>query len=214
MNLESDKNMTHKKDSYEILNYQKIFDKDNQLTELNRLRNNENVNLIIEEEKIKWEKDTSVKIQEAFEKGYEKSSLEGKLELDEQSILFKKMYNELNDYWYKDKEEFTSFLMEVAINLAQEIVGTIEVSDEYVDEQNDKLMEIIGKVEKNLKPNIEVSSNDIDSVKSLINNSGLEHMVSLRPNSELLPGEFVIDTNKERWINTRKGLLEAFGRKD
>ena len=58
MNLESDKNMTHKKDSYEILNYQKIFDKDNQLTELNRLRNNGNVNLIIEEEKIKWEKDT------------------------------------------------------------------------------------------------------------------------------------------------------------
>ena len=214
MNLESDKNMTHKKDSYEILNYQKIFDKDNQLTELNRLRNNENVNLIIAEEKIKWEKDTSVQIQEAFEKGYEKSSLEGKLELDKQSILFKKMYNELNDYWYKDKEEFTSFLMEVAVNLAQEIVGTVEVSDEYIDEQNDKLMEIIGKVEKNLKPNIEVSSNDIDSVKSLINNSGLEQMVSLRPNSELLPGEFVIDTNKERWINTRKGLLEAFGRKD
>ena len=214
MNLESDKNMTQKKDSYEILNYQKIFDKDNQLTELNRLRNNENVNLIIAEEKIKWEKDTSVKIQEAFENGYEKSSLEGKLELDKQSILFKKMYNELNDYWYKDKEEFTSFLMEVAVNLAQEIVGTVEVSDEYIDEQNDKLMEIIGKVEKNLKPNIEVSSNDIDSVKSLINNSGLEQMVSLRPNSELLPGEFVIDTNKERWINTRKGLLEAFGKKD
>mgnify|MGYP001407292320 FL=1 len=214
MNLESDKNMTKKNDSYEILNYQKIFDKDNQLTELNRLRNNENVNLIIAEEKIKWEKDTSVKIQEAFENGYEKSSLEGKLELDKQSILFKKMYNELSDYWYKDKEEFTSFLMEVAVNLAQEIVGTVEVSDEYIDEQNDKLMEIIGKVEKNLKPNIEVSSNDIDSVKSLINNSGLEQMVSLRPNSELLPGEFVIDTNKERWINTRKGLLEAFGRKD
>lgn len=214
MNLESDKNMTHKKDSYEILNYQKIFDKDNQLTELNRLRNNENVNLIIAEEKIKWEKDTSVKIQEAFENGYEKSSLEGKLELDKQSILFKKMYNELSDYWYKDKEEFTSFLMEVAVNLAQEIVGTVEVSDEYIDEQNDKLMEIIGKVEKNLKPIIEVSSNDIGSVKSLINNSGLEQMVSLRANSELLPGEFVIDTNKERWINTRKGLLEAFGRKD
>tara|TARA_Y200000002_G_scaffold383300_1_gene405086 strand:- start:10473 stop:11117 length:645 start_codon:yes stop_codon:yes gene_type:complete len=214
MNLESGKNMTQKKDSYEILNYQKIFDKDNQLTELNRLRNNENVNLIIAEEKTKWEKDTSVQIQEAFEKGYEKSSLEGKLELDKQSILFKKMYNELNDYWYKDKEEFTSFLMEVAVNLAQEIVGTVEVSDEYIDEQNDKLMEVIGKVEKNLKPNIEVSNNDIDSVKSLINNSGLEQMVSLRPNSELLPGEFVIDTNKERWINTRKGLLEAFGRKD
>jgi hypothetical protein len=104
--------------------------------------------------------------------------------------------------------------MEVAINLAQEIVGTVEVSDEYIDEQNDKLMEIIGKVEKNLKPIIEVSSNDIGSVKSLINNSGLEQMVSLRANSELLPGEFVIDTNKERWINTRKGLLEAFGRKD
>ena len=214
MNLESGKNMTKKKDSYEILNYQKIFDKDNQLTELNRLRNNENVNLIIAEEKTKWEKDTSVQIQEAFEKGYEKSSLEGKLELDKQSILFKKMYNELNDYWYKDKEEFTSFLMEVAVNLAQEIVGTVEVSDEYIDEQNDKLMEVIGKVEKNLKPNIEVSNNDIDSVKNLINNSGLEQMVSLRPNSELLPGEFVIDTNKERWINTRKGLLEAFGRKD
>ena len=214
MYLESDKNMIQKKDSYEILNYQKIFDKDNQLAELNRLRNNENVNLIIAEEKIKWEKDTSAKIQEAFDKGYKKSSLEGKLELQKQSILFNKMYNELNDYWYKDKEEFTSFLMEVAVNLAQEIVGTIEVSDEYVDDQNDKLIEIIGKVEKNLKPNIEVSSNDIDSVKSLINNSGLKHMVSLRPNSELLPGEFVIDTNKERWINTRKGLLEAFGRKD
>ena len=170
--------------------------------------------MIIAEEKIKWEKDTSAKIQEAFDKGYKKSSLEGKLELEKQSILFNRMYNELNDYWYKDKEEFTSFLMEVAVNLAQEIVGTIEVSDEYVDEQNDKLIEIIDKVEKNLKPNIEVSSNDIDSVKSLINNSGLEHMVSLRPNSELLPGEFVIDTNKERWINTRKGLLEAFGRKD
>jgi len=214
MYLELDKNMIQKKDSYEILNYQKIFDKDNQLTELNRLRNNENVNLIIAEEKIKWEKDTSAKIQEAFDKGYKKSSLEGKLELEKQSILFNRMYNELNDYWYKDKEEFTSFLMEVAVNLAQEIVGTVEVSDEYIDEQNDKLMEIIDKVEKNLKPNIEVSSNDIDSVKSLINNSGLEQMVSLRPNAELLPGEFVIDTNKERWINTRKGLLEAFGRKD
>jgi len=214
MYLESDKNMIQKKDSYEILNYQKIFDEDNQSTELNRLRNNENVKLIIAEEKIKWEKDTIAKTQEAYDKGYEKSSLEGKLELEKQSILFKKMYNELNDYWYKDKEEFTSFLMEIAVNLAQEIVGKVEVSDEYVDEQNDKLIEIIGKVEKNLKPNIEVSSNDIDSVKSLINNSGLEHMVSLRPNLELLPGEFVIDTNKERWINTRKGLLEAFGRKD
>lgn len=212
--MESEKNMIQKKDSYEILNYQKIFDEDNQLTELNRLRNNENVNLIIEEEKIKWEKDTKAKIQEAFDKGYKESSLEGKLELEKQSILFKKMYNELNNYWYKDKEEFTSFLMEIAVNLAQEIVGKVDVSDEYVDEQNDKLIEILGKVEKNLKPNIEVSSNDIDSVKSLITNSGLEHMVSLRPNSQFLPGEFVIDTNQERWINTRKGLLEAFGRKD
>lgn len=212
--MESEKNMIQKKDSYEILNYQKIFDEDNQLTELNRLRNNENVNLIIEEEKIKWEKDTKAKIQEAFDKGYKESSLEGKLELEKQSTLFKKMYNELNNYWYKDKEEFTSFLMEIAVNLAQEIVGKVDVSDEYVDEQNDKLIEILGKVEKNLKPNIEVSSNDIDSVKSLITNSGLEHMVSLRPNSQFLPGEFVIDTNQERWINTRKGLLEAFGRKD
>lgn len=212
--MESEKNMIQKKDSYEILNYQKIFDEDNQLTELNRLRNNENVNLIIEEEKIKWEKDTKAKIQEAFDKGYKESALEGKLELEKQSILFKKMYNELNNYWYKDKEEFTSFLMEIAVNLAQEIVGKVDVSDEYVDEQNDKLIEILGKVEKNLKPNIEVSSNDIDSVKSLITNSGLEHMVSLRPNSQFLPGEFVIDTNQERWINTRKGLLEAFGRKD
>lgn len=212
--MESEKNMIQKKDSYEILNYQKIFDEDNQLTELNRLRNNENVNLIIEEEKIKWEKDTKAKIQEAFDKGYKESALEGKLELEKQSTLFKKMYNELNNYWYKDKEEFTSFLMEIAVNLAQEIVGKVDVSDEYVDEQNDKLIEILGKVEKNLKPNIEVSSNDIDSVKSLITNSGLEHMVSLRPNSQFLPGEFVIDTNQERWINTRKGLLEAFGRKD
>ena len=49
------------------------------------------------------------------------------------------MYNELNHYWYKDKEEFTSFLMEIAVNLAQEIVGKVEVSDEYIDEQNDKI---------------------------------------------------------------------------
>ena len=213
MYLESDKNMIQKKDSYEILNYQKIFDEDNQSTELNRLRNNENVKLIIAEEKIKWEKDTIAKTQEAYDKGYEKSSLEGKLELEKQSILFKKMYNELNHYWYKDKEEFIIFDGNSG-QFGSEIVGKVEVSDEYVDEQNDKLIEIIGKVEKNLKPNIEVSSNDIDSVKSLINNSGLEHMVTLRPNLELLPGEFVIDTNKERWINTRKGLLEAFGRKD
>ena len=24
----------------------------------------------------------------------------------------------------------------------------------------------------------------------------------------MLPGEFIVDTNSERWINTRKGLLK------
>ena len=58
--------------SIEILNYQKIFDEENQNTELKRLRSNENVAILIAEEKRKWEKINSQKVEESFQKDTKK----------------------------------------------------------------------------------------------------------------------------------------------
>ena len=75
------------------------------------------------------------------------------------------MYQELNSYWYRDKEEFTSFLIEIALKIAQEIVGVVEVTDEFVEEQLVKLNGIIDKIDKNLKPSIKVSLTDLEKTK-------------------------------------------------
>ncbi|MEC8140926.1 MAG: FliH/SctL family protein [Bacteroidota bacterium] len=198
----------------EILNYQKIFDEENQDTELKRLRSNENVAILIAEEKLKWEKINSQKVEESFQKGYQKGLDEGLEELKKQNLLFEKMYQELSSYWYRDREEFTSFLIEIALKIAQEIVGVVEVTDEFVEEQLVKLNGIIDKIDKNLKPSIKVSLTDLEKTKKLINKSELEKVISIDSDPKMLPGEFIVDTNSERWINTRKGLLEAFTRMD
>tara|TARA_B100000963_G_C22633121_1_gene676048 strand:+ start:2442 stop:3089 length:648 start_codon:yes stop_codon:yes gene_type:complete len=214
MHLQEDHNEKNMSKSIEILNYQKIFDEENQNTELKRLRSNENVAILIAEEKHKWEKTNSQKVEESFQKGYQKGLDEGLVELKEQNLLFEKMYQELSSYWYRDREEFTSFLIEIALKLAQEIVGVVEVSDEFVEEQLVKLRGIIDKIDQNLKPSIKVSLTDLEKTKNLINNSKLEKVISTESDPKMLPGEFIVDTNSERWINTRKGLLEAFTRMD
>tara|TARA_B100000989_G_scaffold78479_2_gene55873 strand:- start:8398 stop:9042 length:645 start_codon:yes stop_codon:yes gene_type:complete len=214
MHLKEDYNNKKMDKSIEILNYQKIFDEENKNTELKRLRSNENVEILISEEKQKWEKINSQKVEESFQKGYQKGLDEGLVELKKQNLLFEKMYQELSSYWYRDREEFTSFLIEIALKIAQEIVGVVEVSDEFVDEQLVKLNGIIDKIDQNLKPSIKVSLTDLEKTKKLINNSELEKVISIDSDPKMLPGEFIVDINSERWINTRKGLLEAFTRMD
>ena len=214
MHLKVENNEKKMNKSIEILNYQKIFDEENQNTELKRLRSNENVAILIAEEKLKWEKINSQKVEESFQKGYQKGLDEGLEELKKQNLLFEKMYQELNSYWYRDREEFTSFLIEIALKIAQEIVGVVEVTDEFVEEQLVKLNGIIDKIDKNLKPSIKVSLTDLEKTKKLINESELQKVISIDSDPKMLPGEFIVDTNSERWINTRKGLLEAFTRMD
>ena len=214
MHLKEEHNEKKMNKSIEILNYQKIFDEENQNTELKRLRSNENVAILIAEEKLKWEKINSQKVEESFQKGYQKGLDEGLEELKKQNLLFEKMYQELSSYWYRDREEFTSFLIEIALKIAQEIVGVVEVTDEFVEEQLVKLNRIIDKIDKNLKPSIKVSLTDLEKTKKLINKSELEKVISIDSDPKMLPGEFIVDTNSERWINTRKGLLEAFTRMD
>lgn len=214
MHLKKDHIEKRMNKAIEILNYQKIFDEENQDTELKRLRSNENVAILIAEEKLKWEKINSQKVEESFQKGYQKGLDEGLEELKKQNLLFEKMYQELSSYWYRDREEFTSFLIEIALKIAQEIVGVVEVTDEFVEEQLVKLNGIIDKIDKNLKPSIKVSLTDLEKTKKLINKSELEKVISIDSDPKMLPGEFIVDTNSERWINTRKGLLEAFTRMD
>ena len=214
MHLKKEHNEKKMNKSIEILNYQKIFDEENQNTELKRLRSNENVAILIAEEKHKWEKINSQKVEESFQEGYQKGLDEGLVELKKQNLLFEKMYQELSSYWYRDREEFTSFLIEIALKIAQEIVGVVEVTDEFVEEQLVKLNGIIDKIDKNLKPSIKVSLTDLEKTKKLINKSELEKVISIDSDPKMLPGEFIVDTNSERWINTRKGLLEAFTRMD
>jgi flagellar biosynthesis/type III secretory pathway protein FliH len=214
MQLKENHNRKEMNKSIEILNYQKIFDEENQNTELKRLRSNENVAIIIAEEKNKWEKINTQKIEEYFQEGYQKGLNEGLVELKKQNKLFEEMYHELSSYWYRDREEFTSFLIEIALNIAQEIVGVVEVTDEFVEEQFAKLQGIIDKIDQNLKPSIKISPTDLEKTKKLIKDSELEKVVIIESDSEMLPGEFVVDTSSERWINTRKGLLEAFARMD
>ena len=214
MHLKVEHNEKKMNKSIEILNYQKIFDEENQNTELKRLRSNENVAILIAEEKLKWEKINSQKVEESFQNGYQKGLDEGLEELKKQNLLFEKMYQELSSYWYRDREEFTSFLIEIALKIAQEIVGVVEVTDEFVEEQLVKLNGIIDKIDKNLKPSIKVSLTDLEKTKKLINKSELEKVISIDSDPKMLPGEFIVDTNSERWINTRKGLLEAFTRMD
>ena len=214
MHLKEEHNEKKMNKSIEILNYQKIFDEENQNTELKRLRSNENVAILIAEEKLKWEKINSQMVEESFQKGYQKGLDEGLEELKKQNLLFEKMYQELSSYWYRDREEFTSFLIEIALKIAQEIVGVVEVTDEFVEEQLVKLNGIIDKIDKNLKPSIKVSLTDLEKTKKLINKSELEKVISIDSDPKMLPGEFIVDTNSERWINTRKGLLEAFTRMD
>ena len=62
MHLKVENNEKKMNKSIEILNYQKIFDEENQNTELKRLRSNENVAILIAEEKRKWEKINSQKL--------------------------------------------------------------------------------------------------------------------------------------------------------
>ena len=214
MHLKVENNEKKMNKSIEILNYQKIFDEENQNTELKRLRSNENVAILIAEEKRKWEKINSQKVEESFQKGYQKGLDEGLEELKKQNLLFEKMYQELNSYWYRDREEFTSFLIEIALKIAQEIVGVVEVTDEFVEEQLVKLNGIFDKIDKNLKHSIKVSLTDLEKTKKLINKSELQKVISIDSDPKMLPGEFIVDTNSERWINTRKGLLEAFTRMD
>ena len=214
MHLKEEHNEKKMNKSIEILNYQKIFDEENQNTELKRLRSNENVAILIAEEKHKWEKINSQKVEESFQKGYQKGLDEGLEELKKQNLLFEKMYQELSSYWYRDREEFTSFLIEIALKIAQEIVGVVEVTDEFVEEQLVKLNGIIDKIDKNLKPSIKVSLTDLEKTKKLLNKSELDKVISIDSDPKMLPGEFIVDTNSERWINTRKGLLEAFTRMD
>lgn len=214
MQLKENHNRKEMNKSIEILNYQKIFDEENQNTELKRLKSNENVAILIAEEKNKWEKINTQKIEEYFQEGYQKGLNEGLVELKKQNKLFEEMYHELSSYWYRDREEFTSFLIEIALNIAQEIVGVVEVTDEFVEEQFAKLQGIIDKIDQNLKPSIKISPTDLEKTKKLIKDSELEKVVIIESDSEMLPGEFVVDTSSERWINTRKGLLEAFARMD
>jgi flagellar biosynthesis/type III secretory pathway protein FliH len=200
----------------QLLNYEQIFEQTINEEDFRLLRSDERVSALLKHEREEWEKEKVREVDNAFNKGYEQAKKESFAQFSAAHDQTKKHYSRLikrmGKFWLEQKEELMQTLLFTGYEIARNIIGEVTIPEEFVVAQKKKILELLHRVEEQAKPVLSVSQSDYEDIVELIGNSGLPISVSVQPELTLSEGEFILDTDHEKWVGVRHNIVNYFQR--
>lgn len=197
-----------------ILNYQTMFEESLQEEDLEAVKKDERVAELLKREEEKWAQNLELAKQQAFEEGYKQAWLEAeqKFENDikENTAFYQRIIRRMGSFWLEQKEELMQALMTTGFEVAKEIIDHVQLSEEFIEQQHRKILELLHKVEAHSKPVLQVSQEDESRILEMVKGSNLPIQVSIEAGQGFNKGEFILDTEHERWIGVHRLITDHF----
>lgn len=197
-----------------ILNYQTMFEESLQEEDLEAVKKDERVAELLKREEEKWAQNLELAKQQAFEEGHKQAWLEAeqKFENDikENTAFYQRIIRRMGSFWLEQKEELMQALMTTGFEVAKEIIDHVQLSEEFIEQQHRKILELLHKVEVHSKPVLQVSQEDESRILEMVKGSNLPIQVSIEAGQGFNKGEFILDTEHERWIGVHRLITDHF----
>lgn len=205
---------TPKATNMAILNYQTMFEESLQEEDLEAVKKDERVAELLKREEEKWTQNLEIAKQQAFEEGRKQAWLEAEQkfenEIKENTAFYQRIIRRMGLFWLEQKEELMQALMTTGFEVAKEIIDHVQLSEEFIEQQHQKILELLHKVEAHSKPVLQVSQEDESRILELVKGSNLPIQVSIEAGQGFNKGEFILDTEHEGWIGVQRLITEHF----
>ena len=205
---------TSKTPNMAILNYQTMFEESLKEEDFEAVKKDERVAVLLKREEQQWAQKVELAKREAFEEGYNQARSEAERqfesEIKENTAFYQRIIRRMGSFWLEQKEELMQALMTTGFEVAKEIIEHVHVSDEFIEQQHRKIIELLYKVEAHSKPVLLVSEEDESRILELVKGSNLPIQVSIEAGQGFSKGEFILDTEHERLVGVRRLITNHF----
>lgn len=197
-----------------LLNYQTMFEQSLKEEDFEEVRADERVAELLKREEEKWAQNLELAKQQAFDEGTKQAWLEADSHyqkiVQENTTFYRRIIRRMGTFWLEQKEELMQALMATGFEVAQNIMGSVQVSEGFVEKQHQKILDLLHKVESHAKPVLYISIEDEARILELIEQSGIPLNVSVTLDKKFGKGEFILDTDHEQWLGVHRLIAEHF----
>ncbi|MDG5766749.1 FliH/SctL family protein [Balneolales bacterium ANBcel1] len=202
------KKFSWKDDGSFRLNYRMVFDEQKPEAappDVDSLLREQHEKWLLEREKIRTE---------AFEKGREQGRREGydkaAGELEARLEPMRREFEAARAAWKEHQEALKPGLLNLVFDISEAILGVPITNGTMRNKLEEDLRLLLQELDRKARPVLWVSSEDFDLVESLQNEYAEATGVVVRVSSHCNPGEFQLETNREKVVRDFRQMLHDF----
>jgi len=169
---------------------------------------------ILKQRRLEEERNLMQARNKAFEEGREAGHKEGYAnateDMQDKVAFLEQAVREASVAWQQNQDLLKTELLSLAFEIAEAVVGVPLKSPEIKQRLETELMPMIQELDSTTQPVLWVAREDFEFVESLVEEYGGRSGVILRVGSTCKPGEYQLETNKEKVVRDYKIILNDF----
>ncbi len=172
------------------------------------------VDQILEAKLNEWNKQLEKARKVAFEQGYKQGRSDGmsqaREELDQRLGSLGSQFQSAFEAWKSNVDLLKPGILQLVFDITEAILEMPVTNGTMRNKLEAELSELIQEVDKKSRPVLWVSADDYELAESLITEYGENTGVILRVGKNCKPGEYQLDTNREKIVRDFRQMLYDF----
>lgn len=169
---------------------------------------------ILKQRRLEEERNLMKARNEAFEEGRAQGNKEGYAkatdDMQHKVAFLEEAIRQAHTAWQQNQDILKGEILSLAFEIAEAVVGVPLKLPEIKQRLEGELLAMIQELDSITQPVLWVSREDFDFVQSLVEEYGGRSGIILRVGSTCKPGEYQLETNKEKVIRDYKVILGDF----
>ncbi len=190
------------------LNYQMVFDKKNPEKEQT------DFNEVLKQKQKEWKKELENVRKQSFEKGRKQGHKEGldtaRKEIDKRVEVLNKALQSAHEEWKAMQEMFKPGLLNLVFDITEKILAIPVINGTMRNKLEEELAELFQEMDRKSRPVLWVSADDYEFVETLQKKYAESTGIVLRVSKHCNPGEFQLETNREKVARDFRQMLHDF----
>lgn len=200
------------------LNYQLIFDgpakKEAQDVAEKPAPSAPDMEEILRQRRMEEERNLMKARNEAFEEGRQQGHKEGyekaTSDMQHKVAFLEEALRDAHKAWQQNQDILKGDILSLAFEIAEAVVGVPLKLPEIKKRLENELLAMVQELDSISQPVLWVSREDFEFVESLVEEYGGRSGIILRVGSTCKPGEYQLETNKEKVVRDYKVILNDF----
>ena len=195
------------------LNYQMLFQEKKQEEEKLQFDSEELLARLNQRDQ-KWKKRLKQEKEKAYQEGFAAGQIEGEEKadgkIDSKIKVIKSAIAQGHQEWRERQQLIEPGVLDLAFEVCEAILGLPLVRDELTQNLEEQLVPIFRKLDRESRPIIKVSNDDLEFVQRLKDKHVPEMTMYIEADEGCNPGEFELDTDQETIVHKFREMLKEF----